>query len=395
MTNFLVRSFVKEHEQTNNPIVRGRYGILAGIVGLCCNALLFGFKLAAGLLFGSIAIIADAVNNLSDAGSCIVTLIGFRISNKPADEEHPYGHARVEYIAGMIVSFSVLLLGIQLLGSSVQKIFQPDEVEFSVLSIVILCAAIVVKLWMGLFYRKVGKQISSTALMANSTDSINDVYATAAVLVSTIIGKLTGWQLDGYAGTLVALFILVSGIGLVKETLNPLLGAAPTKELVDEIETKLHSYDGVLGTHDLMIHNYGPERCFASVHVEVSAKEDILKSHDLIDNIEKDFSTDCHIHLVIHLDPVVTDDEETNCMKRVVGDILQKIDPTLTMHDFRMVKGNTHSNLIFDVVVPPRYQMTDAELRKQIEEKVKAYREDYFTVITVDRSYTSTTGSAQ
>ncbi len=395
MTNFLVRSFVKGHEQTNNPIVRGRYGILAGIVGLCCNALLFGFKLAAGLLFGSIAIIADAVNNLSDAGSCIVTLIGFRISNKPADEEHPYGHARVEYIAGMIVSFSVLLLGIQLLGSSVQKIFQPDEVEFSVLSIVILCAAIVVKLWMGLFYRKVGKQISSTALMANSTDSINDVYATAAVLVSTIIGKLTGWQLDGYAGTLVALFILVSGIGLVKETLNPLLGAAPTKELVDEIETKLHSYDGVLGTHDLMIHNYGPERCFASVHVEVSAKEDILKSHDLIDNIEKDFSTDCHIHLVIHLDPVVTDDEETNCMKRVVGDILQKIDPTLTMHDFRMVKGNTHSNLIFDVVVPPRYQMTDAELRKQIEEKVKAYREDYFTVITVDRSYTSTTGSAQ
>lgn len=395
MTNFLVHTFVKEYDKTSSPIVRGRYGLLAGFVGLACNILLFSLKILVGLLFGSIAIIADAVNNLSDAGSCIVTLIGFRLSNKPADEEHPYGHARVEYIAGMIVSFSVLLLGVQLMGSSVQKIFQPDAVEFSWLSVAVLCMAILIKFWMGLFYKKIGKAIDSTAIIANSADSMNDVYATGAVLLSTLLGKVTGWQLDGYAGGLVAVFIIISGIGLVRETLNPLLGAAPTQELVDKIENKLHSYDGVLGTHDLMIHNYGPERCFASVHVEVCAKEDILKSHDMIDNIERDFWEDLNIHLVIHLDPVVTDDEETNRMREVVKGILQELDEQLSMHDFRMVKGNTHCNLIFDVAVPPRYKMSDKELRALIDGRVKAYQEDYFTVITIDRSYTSTTNRAE
>lgn len=395
MTNFLVHIFVKDYDKKSNPAVRGRYGLLAGFVGLACNILLFLMKLLIGLLFGSIAIIADAVNNLSDAGSCIVTLIGFKMSGKPADEEHPYGHARVEYIAGMIVSFSILLLGIQLVGSSVQKIFHPEAVAFSWLSVAILCMAILVKLWMGLFYRKVGRTIDSTAIMANSADSMNDVYATSAVLISMLIGKVTGWQLDGYAGTLVAIFIIISGIGLVRETLNPLLGTAPTQELVDKIEHKLHSYEGVLGTHDLMIHNYGPQRCFASVHVEVNAKEDILKSHDMIDNIEKDFAEMLGIHLVIHLDPVVTDDEETNHMREVIRGILQEIDDKLSMHDFRMVKGNTHSNLIFDVMVPPRYRMSDKELREAIDNKVKAHQEDYFTVITVDRSYTSTTGRTE
>lgn len=395
MTNFLVHIFVKDYDKKSNPAVRGRYGLLAGFVGLACNVLLFLMKLLIGLLFGSIAIIADAVNNLSDAGSCIVTLIGFKMSGKPADEEHPYGHARVEYIVGMIVSFSILLLGIQLVGSSVQKIFHPEAVAFSWLSVAVLCMAILVKLWMGLFYRKVGRTIDSTAIMANSADSMNDVYATSAVLISMLIGKVTGWQLDGYAGTLVAVFIIISGIGLVRETLNPLLGTAPTQELVDKIEHKLHSYEGVLGTHDLMIHNYGPQRCFASVHVEVNAKEDILKSHDMIDNIEKDFAETLGIHLVIHLDPVVTDDEETNHMREVIRGILQEIDDKLSMHDFRMVKGNTHSNLIFDVMVPPRYRMSDKELREVIDNKVKAHQEDYFTVITVDRSYTSTTGRTE
>lgn len=392
MTNFLVHIFIKDYDKKSNPTVRGRYGLLAGFVGLACNVLLFSLKLLIGLLFGSIAIIADAVNNLSDAGSCIVTLIGFKMSSKPADEEHPYGHARVEYIAGMIVSFSILLLGIQLIGSSVREIFHPEAVEFRWLSVVILGIAILVKLWMGLFYKKVGRTIDSTAVMANSADSMNDVYATSAVLVSALIGKAAGWQLDGYAGTLVAVFIIISGIGLVRETLNPLLGTAPTQELVDKIEYKLHSYEGVLGTHDLMIHNYGPQRCFATVHVEVSAKEDILKSHDMIDNIEKDFAEEFNIHLVIHLDPVVTDDEETNHMREVVRGILQEIDEKLSMHDFRMVKGNTHSNLIFDIMVPPRYRMSDKELRETVDKQVKAHQEDYFTVITVDRSYTSTTG---
>ncbi len=394
MTNLLVRIFVKEYDKTGKPVVRGRYGLLAGFVGLVCNVLLFSLKFLIGLVFGSIAIIADAVNNLSDAGSCIVTLIGFKMSGKPADEEHPYGHARVEYIAGLVVSFSILLLGIQLIGSSVQKIFHPEAVDFSWLSVAVLCMAVLIKLWMGLFYRKVGKTIDSMAILANSADSMNDVYATSAVLVSTLIGKVTGWQLDGYAGTLVAIFIIISGIGLVRETLNPLLGTAPAQELVNKIEDKLHSYEGVLGTHDLMVHNYGPQRCFASVHVEVCAKEDILKSHDMIDNIEKDFAEELDIHLVIHLDPVVTDDEETNHMRDIVQQILQEMDSRLSMHDFRMVKGNTHSNLIFDVAVPPRYQMSDKELRKVIDERVKACRSDYFTVITVDRSYTSTTSRA-
>lgn len=316
------------------------------------------------------------------------------MSGKPADEEHPYGHARVEYIAGLVVSFSILLLGIQLIGSSVQKIFKPEAVEFSWLSVAVLCMAILVKLWMGLFYRKVGKTIDSMAILANSADSMNDVYATTAVLVSALVGKMTGWQLDGYAGTLVAIFIIISGIGLVRETLNPLLGTAPAQELVNKIEDKLHGYEGVLGTHDLMVHNYGPQRCFASVHVEVCAKEDILKSHDMIDNIEKDFAEDLDIHLVIHLDPVVTDDEETNHMRDVVQKILQELDSRLSMHDFRMVKGNTHSNLIFDVAVPPRYRMSDKELREVIDTQMKADYPDYFTVITVDRSYTSTTGRA-
>ncbi len=394
MTNLLVRIFVKDYDKTGKPAVRGRYGLLAGFVGLACNVLLFSLKFLVGMVFGSIAIVADAVNNLSDAGSCIVTLIGFKMSGKPADEEHPYGHARVEYIAGLVVSFSILLLGIQLIGSSVQKIFKPEAVEFSWLSVAVLCMAILVKLWMGLFYRKVGKTIDSMAILANSADSMNDVYATSAVLVSALVGKVTGWQLDGYAGTLVAVFIIISGIGLVRETLNPLLGTAPAQELVNKIEDKLHGYEGVLGTHDLMVHNYGPQRCFASVHVEVCAKEDILKSHDMIDNIEKDFAEDLDIHLVIHLDPVVTDDEETNHMRDVVQKILQELDSRLSMHDFRMVKGNTHSNLIFDVAVPPRYQMSDKELREVIDTQVKADYPDYFTVITVDRSYTSTTGRA-
>jgi len=394
LTNLLVRIFVKDYDKTGKPAVRGRYGLLAGFVGLACNVLLFSLKFLVGMVFGSIAIVADAVNNLSDAGSCIVTLIGFKMSGKPADEEHPYGHARVEYIAGLVVSFSILLLGIQLIGSSVQKIFKPEAVEFSWLSVAVLCMAILVKLWMGLFYRKVGKTIDSMAILANSADSMNDVYATSAVLVSALVGKVTGWQLDGYAGTLVAVFIIISGIGLVRETLNPLLGTAPAQELVNKIEDKLHGYEGVLGTHDLMVHNYGPQRCFASVHVEVCAKEDILKSHDMIDNIEKDFAEDLDIHLVIHLDPVVTDDEETNHMRDVVQKILQELDSRLSMHDFRMVKGNTHSNLIFDVAVPPRYQMSDKELREVIDTQVKADYPDYFTVITVDRSYTSTTGRA-
>lgn len=391
MTDFLIHHFIRDYDKTGNAAVRGRYGLLSGVVGMTCNLLLCIFKLMVGMLFGSIAVVADAVNNLSDAGSCIVTLIGFKLSGKPADEEHPYGHARVEYIAGMVVSFSVLFLGVQLLGSSVQKILHPEAVEFSGLSVVVLCMAILVKLWMGLFYKKVGNTIESTAIMANSADSINDVYSTGAVLLSMLIGKISGWQTDGYAGALVAVFILLSGIGLVLETANPLLGTAPTKELVEQIEKKLHSYDGVLGTHDLMVHNYGPERCFATVHAEVSAKEDILKSHDMIDNIEKAFAEECNIHLVIHLDPVVTDDEETNQMRDVVRKILRNIDETLSMHDFRMVKGDTHSNLIFDVTVPPRYKMSDKELRGAIEKQVRDYDAAYFTVITIDRSYISTT----
>ncbi len=387
MTTLLIKLFVPNHTDTENPAVRERYGKLAGAVGIGSNLLLFLLKFFAGLFFHSISVMADAVNNLSDAGSSIITLIGFKLSGKPADAKHPYGHARMEYITGLAVSFVILLLGFQLVQSSIGKVLQPEDTAFSWLTAGILLLSVLIKLWQGLFNKRVGRTIRSTTIEATATDSLNDVIATAAVLVSLLVSKYTGWNLDGYMGVIVAVFIMISGIRLIGETVNPLLGMAPDGELVQKISDKISSYDGVLGLHDLAVHNYGPGRCFASVHVEVPANQDILISHDIIDNIERDFAKELGIHLVIHLDPVVTDDETLNALHQEVANIVAEISPALSIHDFRAVVGTTHTNLIFDVTVPYSLKMGDDELIHIISERVQALEGDYYAVIVIDRSY--------
>lgn len=391
MTNFLIRQMTKGQEDIKDEAVRERCGKLSGVVGICCNVLLCFGKMAAGLLFHSISVVADAVNNLSDALSSVVTLVGFHMAGKPADEDHPYGHQRIEYLSGLLVSFLILVIGLQLVKSSVEKIIRPDEVAFSFLTIAILLVSMGVKTWMFLFNRKMGMLMDSSVLRATAQDSLNDVVTTSAVLLSAVVSRLSGFQLDGYVGVLVSLFIIYSGIGLIKDTLNPLLGEAPSPELVAEIEQKIKSYDGVEGIHDLMVHDYGPQRRFASVHVEVSAKRDIMDSHDMIDNIEREVAESLGLHLVIHMDPIIMDDPVANQAHDMVDGVVQGIDRALSIHDFRMVQGPTHSNLIFDITVPTKCKLSDKELREAIQQAVWAQDETLHCVITIDRSYISST----
>ncbi len=389
MTELLLKWFIKDYHKTTRPDVREKYGKLAGTVGIVSNVFLFVIKIIAGTLFRSIAITADAVNNLSDAGSSVITMIGFKISGKPADKEHPYGHERAEYITGFIISVIILLLGLELIKSSLEKIFKPEPIIFSYITVVILVVAILTKLWQGIFNRTLGKRINSTALIATGQDSMNDAISTSAVLVATLFSRFTGINIDGYMGIAVALFIIYSGYRLVVETLNPLLGMAPDPDLVEELEKKILGYEGVLGIHDLQVHSYGPEKKYAAVHVEVSSKEDILDSHDMIDTIERDVLKELNIHLVIHMDPIVTDDELTNSLRSQVSEIVSKIDPSLSMHDFRLVVGKTHSNLIFDVVIPDSYHDKEEEIRDKIQQEIFKIDPNYYSVITFDRNYIS------
>ncbi|WP_352420511.1 cation diffusion facilitator family transporter [Proteiniborus sp.] len=390
MTNLLIKLFIKDYQNTSNFRVRESYGKFASIAGIASNLLLFLIKIIAGIVFNSISITADAINNLSDSGSSIITLIGFKISGKPADENHPYGHKRMEYVSGLIVSFIILVLGLQLIINSISKIINPQATKFSIISVFVLVVSIMIKFWQSMFYRKIGKRIKSTTLIATSIDSRNDILSTSAVLIATIVTYLTGFNLDGYMGVVVALFILVSGVGLVKETISPLIGTAPTKELVDKIYNKILSYDGIIGLHDLTVHSYGEGQCFASVHCEVSAENDIMVSHDIIDNIERDFLNDEGINLVIHLDPVVTNDPRTDRLRDEVEYILKNLSPQIGMHDFRVVWGVSHSNLIFDVVVPFDFQWSDDELIKLISDKIYEFNPNYHSVIIVDHDYVPT-----
>jgi len=385
--NTLIRLFIRDYKNTRDSKVRENYGKLAGIAGIITNLILFAVKIAAGTIFKSISITADAVNNLSDSGSSLVTVLGFKISGKPADAKHPYGHARMEYISGLIVSFIILFLGVQLILSSVDKIIHPEDTQFSVISIVILAVSILIKLWQSLFYRKLGRTIDSTALIAASADSRNDILATSSVLVSVIVSRFTGFNLDGYMGVLVAAFILISGVRIVMDTVSPLLGMAPTEELVEKCYRKILGYDSIIGLHDLNVHNYGVGKCFASVHCEVPAEQDIMISHDIIDNIERDFLKDEGIHLVIHLDPVVTSDERTNNLKEKVNALIAEVSPRISMHDFRVVWGKTHSNLIFDIVTPYGMPQSDNELVEMLAAEIQKIDPTYRTVITVDHSY--------
>lgn len=389
MTKLLLRLFIKDYQNTEDPAVRGACGKLAGIVGIVCNLLLFAGKLLAGTLSGSVSITADAVNNLSDASSSLVTLLGFKMAERPADAEHPYGHARMEYLSGLLVAILILIIGVELGKSSIQKILHPEAVEFSVLTLCILVGSILMKLWMCLFCRKLGKRIQSTTLEATAADSRNDVITTAAVLLGCLAGHFFHWRIDGWVGALVAVFILASGWSIAKETISPLLGKQADPELVQRISRLVLSHEKILGIHDLMVHDYGPGQCFASVHAEMDMHEDPLMCHDILDDIERDAMRELRVHLVIHYDPIVTDDDELNHMRTLVQKELAAIDPRLSMHDFRMVRGPQHTNLIFDLAVP--YSMSDkmAELKRRIDECVQFEDSKYYTVITFDHAMDS------
>ena len=371
MTKIIINLFLK-YKDPKSAGSREIFGRVAGIVGIVCNVFLCILKFIVGTISNSVSITADATNNLTDAGSSIITLIGFRLSEKPADEDHPYGHARYEYIAALVISFLIIYIGFETLRNSFNKILHPEATVFNWVTIAILLASIGVKLWLSRFNKKLGKLINSTALEATAADSRNDCISTAAVLIAMVVSKFIGFNLDGYMGVCVAVLILLSGAGLVKETLGPLLGQAPSKEMYEKIESKILSYDDVLGVHDLMVHSYGPNSYFASAHIEMDANINVLVCHDLMDKIERDFKSELNIHLVVHLDPTILDCEKTNEFKEVVRKILYDIDPVITFHDFRVVIGDKANNVLFDVVIPPNYKYSEQELTDIIKNRVNA-----------------------
>lgn len=388
MGKLLIRIFVKDHENTDDPRVRERYGKFAGVVGIVSNLILCIMKILIGLVSRSIAIIADGINNLADASSSIITLVGFKLASQPEDEDHPYGHARIEYLTGLFISIVIIVIGLQLLRTSIDKILHPDPLEFSCLTIIILVAAILIKLWQSLFNRSIGRKIRSVTLIATAADSRNDVISTSAVLISVIVGKFTGIQIDGYMGCLVALFIIWSGIQLVRETTSPLLGEAPDQELVDSIAEIVKKKPGVLGIHDLMVHNYGPGKIFASMHIEVDADGDLMESHDMIDNIEKRIKDELHVEFVVHMDPVKTDDPLITKMKKIIADALLPLDGVDNIHDFRIVPGPTHTNIIFDVVLAADCSLSEKEITGIAAEAARSVDNDFYVVITFDHAYT-------
>ena len=385
MISILSRIFIKNHADTSDPGVRRAYGVLCGAVGIFLNVLLFAAKYLAGTLTGSIAIVADAFNNLSDAGSSIITLLGFKLAAKKPDRDHPYGHGRFECIAGLVVSFVILMMGFDLAKSSVTKIFHPEAVDFSILSICILIGSILVKLYMSLYNRAVGKRINSAAVLATATDSISDVCATTMVLAATLVARFTGLNIDGWAGAIVSLVILWAGYNAAKDTIDPLLGQAPDPEFVQRIADIVNRYPEVVGMHDLMVHDYGAGRVMISLHAEVPSSGDIMALHDVIDTIERDLQEELNCSAVIHMDPISTDDQLITSTRELLKErIHAQISPDISIHDFRMVPGPTHTNVIFDAVVPYEFSMSDAQVQEKISSLVRAIEGDYFAVVTID-----------
>ena len=388
MLNILARLFIKDYKNTKEANVRSAYGVLCAIMGIITNLLICVFKIVVGIISGAISIMADGINNLTDGGSSLITLIGFKMANKPADKDHPFGHERIEYINGLIVSLIVLVIGVLLAKTSIEKIINPEVInlDYFILALIVLIGSILVKIWQNIFYNKCAKLIDSPALKATAKDSFADILSTSVVLISLIIFKIWNVNVDGYIGLVVALLIIYNAIKLVLETSSPLIGEAPSKEFVNSVEKKILSYDGVLGIHDLVIHTYGKAKTFISVHVEVDADVDILVSHDMVDNIEHDFLKE-NINLVVHMDPVKTNDPETNKLKSLIATILNNIDKNLSFHDFRVVHGPTHTNILFDVVVDTSYNKKDEELIEEINKSVKEINECYNLIITIDRNY--------
>ena len=386
MTSLLLRLFVKDYENTESVAVHSAIGRLAGFTGIICNLLLFLGKLTVGWLANSVSIIADAINNLSDASSSVVTLLGFKMAQQPADAEHLYGHARYEYLSGLVVAALILIIGFDLAKSSFQKILHPEAVEFSAATFVVPVLSIAVKLWMAGFFRSLGNRIHSTTLQATSVDSRNDVVASTAVLLGCAAGYFFHVNIDGIIGLAVAVFILYSGVDIARETISPLLGKQADPELIDRITQLVLSHEKILGIHDLLVHDYGPGQCFATVHAELSAEEDPLECHDIIDDIERDALEQMNVHLVIHYDPVVLNDEEWNTMREIMDEIIVEVDSKLSMHDFRVVRSSKKTKLMFDLAVPYSMRSRHREIKAQIDALLAERGKDYKTVISFDET---------
>ncbi|MBE6844786.1 MAG: cation transporter [Ruminococcus sp.] len=387
MTEMLVRVFVKNHNEIGNPIVRQKYGTLSSIVGIICNLVLFGLKYLIGTLANSISIVSDAFNNLSDCASCLVTLFGYKLASKPADKDHPFGHGRIEYLTSLIIAVIVVLVGIELLESSVKKILKPEELTFSIAALLALVFSIGVKLWMSFFNMKLGKKINSTVMIATAKDSRSDVIATAASLIALVASVFTKLPVDGIMGVIVSVFILRAGYEILKDTVDELLGKPADPEIVEEIKKHVTENEKIIGIHDLVIHNYGPGNMIGSCHVEVSADEDFTIVHDVVDEIERKIMHEMNIMMTIHMDPIATDDEFTNSSRELVSGILSEIDSSLSIHDFRTVHGETHTNLIFDIVVPYECSIENNIIKEMIDEKLSGEEINYYTVIVFDREY--------
>lgn len=390
MTNLILKLFVKNHTDTKNAKVREQVGKVASVVGIVVNLVLSLCKIAVGTLFGLISVMADGFNNLTDCGSNIVSLISFKLASRPADKEHPYGHARIEYVASMIVGFIVMFLAFELGMESVNKIVDlvngnSTQVAFEVITVVVLGISILGKLWFYFFNSKLAKTYNAELLKATASDSLSDVFATTAVLVSVVISPITGFNTDGIMGIVVAVLIAIAGVGILRDTLNHLLGASPTEELIKSIEERIRCFDGVLGIHDLHVHNYGPNKFYASVHVEVDSAVDVMESHDMIDEIERDFANNTDIMLVIHLDPIVIGDPELDTYRQEILAIVQQLDKAFDIHDFRMVKGPTHTNLIFDVAVSYDTKLTSTQIVEHIQQQISLEHPNVYVVPTVER----------
>lgn len=388
MTQWLIRLFIKRPDDVKGRSGRAAYGRMAALCGIVCNVLLALIKGVLGVSFHSVAILADAANNLSDVGSCVITLIGFTVSGKPADRDHPFGHERMEAIASLGVSFIILMLGLSLFRTSLVSLWQRDVPEKSVLMIAGLLLSVAVKGWMARFYTSIGRTINSTALFANAADSLGDCLATGAVLLSSLLSLVTTLPTDGIAGLIVVIFIVKGGVSLFKETMDDLLGRRPDAGLIDTIVGKLKSYEGVSGIHDLTVHSYGADTCFATVHMEVQEHEDIASVHERMDTIERDFLSDLNIHLVIHVDPVITDDQEVRALREAAEAAARELDPASSIHDFRLVRSKEGKKLLFDVVVPPRCALSDAEIISYIDRRCKRRDDTLSCIITTDRNYT-------
>lgn len=387
MTALLIKIFIRDKDNTKDPDVRTAYGTLGSVTGIIVNILLAGFKYFAGMISGSISVTADAINNLSDAGSSVVSLAGVKLSAKPADKSHPYGHGRLEYISALAVSVLVFLMGFELLKSSIDKILNPVPVKFNWIALVILLMSIFAKLWLGMFNKKLGKKINSAPMMAVMKDCFSDCLATAVALIAIVVSAFSEIAVDGFLGIIVACFILFAGYNIAKDTLGVLLGNPPEKEYVDMIENKILSYDHIVGVHDLIVHDYGPTRRFASAHAEVPANIDIMEAHDVIDLIERDIMNEMGLLISIHMDPIIVDDERINSLRQMTSDIVKEVDPELSIHDFRVVEGPTHTNLIFDIVLMHTHKDTHEEIINKINEKLSKIDERFFTVITIDHSF--------